>query len=70
MTTSDSSRPQDKVLILRRVPVFSSCTDEQLHFIADRTRLVEYKKGELVYREGEAAEAFYGTSTSIYSPRK
>ncbi|MBI2104700.1 MAG: cyclic nucleotide-binding domain-containing protein [Candidatus Omnitrophica bacterium] len=59
MTAFESPRPQDKVLILKRVPVFASCTEEQLHFIADRTRLVEYKKGEFVYREGEAAEAFY-----------
>ncbi len=59
MTTFDPHRPQDKVIILKRVPVFASCTDEQLHFIADRTRLVEYKKGEVIYREGEAAEAFY-----------
>lgn len=59
MTTFEPPHPQDKVIILKRVPVFSSCTDEQLHFIADRTRLVEYKKGECVYREGDAAEAFY-----------
>ena len=59
MTTADVPRPQDKVVILKRVPVFASCTDEQLHFIADRTRLVEYKKGELVYRQGDAAEMVY-----------
>jgi NTE family protein len=59
MTAYDSSRPQDKIVILQRVPVFVSCTDEQLHFIADRTRLVEYKKGEFIYREGGIAEAFY-----------
>ncbi|MBI3331130.1 MAG: cyclic nucleotide-binding domain-containing protein [Candidatus Omnitrophica bacterium] len=59
MTAFEPPRPQDKVIILKRVPVFASCSDEQLHFIADRTRLVEYKKGEIVYREGEAAEAFY-----------
>jgi predicted acylesterase/phospholipase RssA/CRP-like cAMP-binding protein len=59
MTSFESPRPQDKVVILRRVPVFASCTEDQLHLIADRTRLVEYKKGELVYREGDAADAFY-----------
>ncbi len=63
MTTFEPPRPQDKVLMLKRVPVFASCTDEQLHLIADRTRLVEYKKGETIYKEGDAAEAFYIVSS-------
>ena len=63
MTTFEPPRPQDKVLMLKRVPVFTSCTDEQLHLIADRTRLVEYKKGETIYKEGDAAEAFYMVSS-------
>ena len=29
----------------------------------DRTRLVEYKKGEILYRQGEQAEGFYIVST-------
>ncbi|MBI1992203.1 MAG: cyclic nucleotide-binding domain-containing protein [Candidatus Omnitrophica bacterium] len=49
--------------ILKRVPVFASCTEEQLHLIADRTRLVEYKKGEDIYREGDAADSFYIVSS-------
>jgi NTE family protein len=63
MTTFEPSRPQDKVVILKRVPVFSACNDQQLHLIADRTRLVEYKRGEYVFREGDAANAFYIIST-------
>ena len=63
MTTFEPPRPQDKVVILKRIPVFASCTEKQLHLIADQTRLVEYKKGECVYREGEAADAFYIVST-------
>jgi NTE family protein len=59
----EPARPQDKVVILHRVPVFASCTDEQLHLIADRTRLVEYKKGEFVYKEGDTADAFYIVSS-------
>ena len=59
MTTFEPQRPEDKVVILKRIPVFSSCTEKQLHLIADQTRLVEYKKGECIYREGEAADAFY-----------
>ena len=63
MMTFEPSRPQDKLVILRRVPVFASCNEEQLHLIADRTRLVEYKKGECIYREGDAADAFYIVSS-------
>ncbi len=63
MTTFEPARPQDKVNILKRVPIFASCTDEQFHLIADRTRLVEYKKGECIYREGDPADAFYIVSS-------
>ena len=57
MTAFD--RPQDKTAMLRRIPLFASCTDEQLQLVTERSRLVEYKKGECVYREGDRAEAFY-----------
>ncbi len=63
MTTFEPPRPQDKVVILKRVPVFSSCNEEQLPLIADRTRLVEYKKGEYIYREADQADAFYIVSS-------
>jgi NTE family protein len=63
VTSFDTPQPQDKVVILRRVPVFAACTEEQLRLIADRTRLVEYKKGEVVYQQGDAANAFYIVSS-------
>ena len=63
MTALEASRSQDKVAILKRVPVFAACSEEQLHFIADRTRLMEYKKGEYIFREGDKAEAFYIVSS-------
>jgi len=59
MTIADFPHPRDKVVILKRIPVFAECTEKQLLLIADRTRLVEYKKSEQVYREGDAADAFY-----------
>ncbi len=59
MTVTDFPRPQDKLAILRKIPLFASCTEEQLHLVAQRTRLVEYKKGERVYQEGDRADAFY-----------
>ena len=63
MTALAAPRPQDKVVILKRVPVFAACSVEQLHFIADRTRLLEYKKGEYIFHEGDKAEAFYIVSS-------
>jgi len=59
MTTSDLQRPQDKLAILRRIALFASCTEEQLQLVAERSRLVEYKKGECVYQEGDLADALY-----------
>ncbi len=59
MTVADFPRPQDKLTILRRIALFASCAEEQLHLIAERSRLVEYKKGETIYREEDRAEALY-----------
>ena len=59
MTIADTPRPEDKLSILRRLGLFAACTDEQLQLVAQRTRLVECKKGELVYQESSKAEAFY-----------
>lgn len=59
MSMFDFPHPKDKVVILQRIPVFSECTEEQLNLIAQRTRLLEIKKGEFVYRQGDVADAFY-----------
>ncbi len=59
MSLTEFPNPKDKAGLLRRIPVFSSCTDQQLSLIAERTRLLEVKKGEYVYREGETADALY-----------
>lgn len=59
MTTADFPHAKDKVVILKRLPFFARCTDRQLLLIAERTRLLEYKKGEVIYRQGSPADAFY-----------
>lgn len=59
MTMPDLPRPQDKLEILRKIPIFSPCSDEQLQLISEHSRLVEYKKGEVIYQEGQRADAFY-----------
>ncbi|MBI3320126.1 MAG: cyclic nucleotide-binding domain-containing protein, partial [Candidatus Omnitrophica bacterium] len=59
MTIADLPRPQDKLAMLKRIALFASCTEEQLQLVAARSRLVEYKKGEQIYREGDRADALY-----------
>ncbi len=59
MTIFDLPKPQDKLAILKRIALFSACTEDQLQLIAERSRLVEYKKGECIYRQGDLADAFY-----------
>ncbi len=61
--TLESSHWQDKIVILKRIPLFAACTDQQLYLIAKRTRLVEYKKEEVIYREGDPADSFYIVSS-------
>ncbi len=55
----DLPKPQEKLAMLKRIALFASCTEEQLQLVVERSRLVEYKKSEPVYREGDRAEAFY-----------
>jgi len=59
MTPYDLRGPQDKLAILKKIALFTSCTEEQLRLVAERSRLVEYKKGECVYHEGDLADALY-----------
>ena len=59
MSSPNLPQPQDKVAILKKIVLFSSCTDEELQLIVERSRLVEYKKGEAIYQESDRAEAFY-----------
>ncbi|MCG3175980.1 MAG: hypothetical protein MOGMAGMI_00918 [Candidatus Omnitrophica bacterium] len=49
----------DKVTLLAQCPLFSGLSQWELKSISQLMRLVEYKKGELVYREGEEADGFY-----------
>lgn len=63
MTSFEDMHRHDKVVMLKRIPLFASCTEPQLQLIADRTRLVEYKKGESIYREGDPADSFYIVSS-------
>ena len=49
----------DKTEVLRRISLFSAVPEQELHSLSNETRLVEYKKGDFVYREGDPADCFY-----------
>lgn len=41
------------------IPLFSSLSPTEIRLIEKKTRLVEYKRGDIVYEEGKPTEAFY-----------
>ena len=43
----------------QEIPLFSSLSSSDLRVIEKKMRLVEYKRGDLVYEEGTPADAFY-----------
>ena len=49
----------DSTEILRRIPLFSTVSDSDLRTLSHETQLVEFQKGEYVYREGDPADCFY-----------
>ncbi len=44
---------------LKQIPLFSSMSDAALSTISEHIRLVEYKKGDIVYSQSDMADAFY-----------
>lgn len=49
----------DKIALLSQCPLFSGLSQWELKSISQLMRLVEYKKEEIIYREGEAGVSFY-----------
>ncbi len=49
----------DKEFLIKELPLFTQITPKELAIIAERSSIEEYKKGELIYREGSAPSAFY-----------
>ena len=49
----------DKAAMLAQCPLFAGLSHWELRSISQLMRLVEYRKDELVYREGGEAEGFY-----------
>jgi len=44
---------------LEDIPIFSSLSQAEQRLIEKKARLLEYKKGDVVYEEGTASDAFY-----------
>ncbi len=49
----------DKVAIVKKIPLFSNLQVSDLSLIADKSRIIEYKKDEDLYLENNPADAFY-----------
>ncbi|MFA4888129.1 MAG: patatin-like phospholipase family protein [Candidatus Omnitrophota bacterium] len=49
----------DKDLILRDIPLFFQLSEPQRKLIGQRSAVREYKKGSIIYHEGDPADAFY-----------
>ncbi len=50
----------NKRWLLRQITLFTNLTDPQLDSISARARLVDQEKGEIIYRQGDPPDAFYG----------
>ena len=61
MNPDDNSRFQkiDKAAFLSLCPLFSGLNPWELKSISQLMRLVEYKRDEIVYKEGGEADSFY-----------
>ena len=49
----------DKDLIIRDFPLFAGLSRSERKIIEERSQLVSYKKGEIIYAEGSPQSAFY-----------
>ena len=49
----------DKGEILQRISLFSGLEESDLRLLANETKLIEYKRGDFIYQEGDPADCFY-----------
>lgn len=49
----------DKDLILQEIPLFADLTEEERALVKEKCRFVDYKKGDIIYKEASAADAFF-----------
>ncbi len=56
---NDFSKIFNRFTVAKQIPVFRNLTWFELHTIAQKCTLVEYKKGESICKEGSPPDAFY-----------
>ena len=49
----------NKELILKEIPLFAGLPEQELKLIQDKSDIVDYKKGGIIYQEGSTPDAFY-----------
>lgn len=49
----------NKEILLKEIPLFSGLSQEDFLFIQEKCDFVEYKKGQVIYRENDPPSAFY-----------
>lgn len=50
---------KDKEFVIKELPFFAGVSKAQLAAINAKSEIVEYRKGQLIYKEGSAPSAFY-----------
>ena len=63
--------PANKFLIIDSLPLFSDLSSSEKQFVASRSQIAEFKKGDIVYEEGDPPGYFYCMVTGrveIYHP--
>lgn len=57
--TESFKRDPDKAFILQYAPIFSDLTLPEKNLIFQKSKVVEYKKGDIIYRQHDSPDAFY-----------
>ena len=55
-----SIRLHEKLVLIEQIPLFNPLSPEEKDKIASSSAIVEFKKGDIVYHQGDAPDAFYG----------
>lgn len=67
----ENTKSLDKFFIIRNQPLFSNLKDREASFIANRSKIVEYAKDDIIYSKGEIKDYLYIIITgrvALYHP--
>ena len=51
--------PEDKKFVIRELSFFAGLSKKELDIVYAKSQIVEYRKGQIIYKEGSAPSAFY-----------